>query len=238
MSMHISTELSNFKEEMKEMMKEMNQCITKHVSTSVTASITSKIEELDSKFSTMFSEYKTDLQSLKLEVDTVKNDLSDVSDKVIALETSVEFTNGQQKDSDEKQTRNMNKMKADIDTKIQELNQKLLLMEKHERKYNLLFYGFAEEKTGERVFDKMRNVFVDDLRLDSYRVDNTYFAHAHRLPAERNDGPRPLIMRLAAYEDRELVLANAYKLAGTKRRILSDLPVVMKKESKTGLRSL
>ena len=82
----------------------------KNVSTSVTASITSKIEELDSKFSTMFSEYKTDLQSLKLEVDTVKNDLSDVSDKVIALETSVEFTNGQQKDSDEKQTRNLNKM--------------------------------------------------------------------------------------------------------------------------------
>ena len=117
MSMHISTELSNFKEEMKEMMKEMNQCITKNVSTSVTTSITSKIEELDSKFSAMFSEYKTDLQSLKLEGDTVKKDLSDVSDKVIALETSVEFTNGQQKDSDEKQTRNLNKMKAEIDTK-------------------------------------------------------------------------------------------------------------------------
>ena len=80
------------------------------------------------------------------------------------------------------------------------------------------------------MFDKMRNVFVDDLRLDSYRVGNTYFAYAHRLPAERNDGPRPLIMRFAAYEDRELVLANAYKLAGTKRRILSDLLVVMKKE--------
>ena len=39
-SMHISTELNNFKEEMKEMMKEMNQCITKNVSTSVTASVT------------------------------------------------------------------------------------------------------------------------------------------------------------------------------------------------------
>ena len=29
------------------------------------------------------------------------------------------------------------------------------------------------------MFDKMRNVFVDDLRLDSYRDDNMYFAHAH-----------------------------------------------------------
>ena len=45
-----------------------------------------------------------------------------MSDEVIALETSVEFTNGQQKDSDKKQNRNLNTMKAETDTKIQELN--------------------------------------------------------------------------------------------------------------------
>ena len=31
------------------------------------------------------------------------------------------------------------------------------------KKYNLLLYGFAEEKTGANVLDKMKNVFVDDL---------------------------------------------------------------------------
>lgn len=229
-SKSMSAELSSFKEEMKEMMKEMNKTITKNVSTNVSTTVNAKIDELESKFSVMFSEYKTDLQALRVEVNVAKDGLKDVSDRVTALEQSMDFSNGQQKEDDEKQTRNLNKLKAEIDTKMQELNDKLLLMEKHERKYNLLFYGFAEEKRGENVFNKMRKVFVDDLKLDSQRVDSMYFAHAHRLPAEREDGPRPLIMRFAAFEDKELVLSNAHKLAGSKRRILHDLPVVMKKE--------
>ena len=227
----MTTELNSFKEEMKNMIKEMNKNITQNVSTNVSATINAKIEELENKFSAMFTEYKTDIQALRAEVNTAKGDLNNVMERMIALEHSMEFNSGLQKEDDEKQSRNFNKIKTEIDIKIKEFNQKLLLMEKHERKYNLLFYGFAEEKRGENIFDKMRNVFVEDLNLDSQRVDSMYFAHAHRLPAEREDGPRPLIMRFAAYEDRELVLSNAYKLAGSKRRILSDLPVVMKKES-------
>lgn len=229
-SMDLSAELSSFKDEMKGMMLDMNRTITKNVSTNVTSSITNKIEELDSKFSAMFTEYKTDIQAVRTQIDTVKNDLSDVSVKVTSLETSVEFHSEQQKEDYDNQKRNLNKIKAEIDTKMQEMNNKLLLMEKHERKYNLLFYGFPEEKRGENVYDKMRNIFVQDLKLDSYRVNDMYIAHAHRLPSENKGGPKPLIMRFAAYEDRELVLSNAYKLAGTKRRIVSDLPVVMKKE--------
>ena len=212
------------------MILEMNKTITKNVSTNVTTSINNKIEELDSKFSAMFTEYKADIQAVRTEIDTVKNDLSEVSEKVTSLETSVEFHSEQQKENNENQERNLNKIKAEIDTKLQEMNNKLLLMEKHERKYNLLFYGFPEEKRGENVYEKMRNIFIEDLGLDSYRVNEMYFAHAHRLPSDNSDGPKPLIMKFAAYADRELVLSNAYKLAGTRRRILSDLPLVMKKE--------
>ena len=71
---------------------------------------------------------------------------------------------------------------------------------------------------------------VEDLHLDSDKVESMYFANAHRLASEYGDGPRPVIMRFTSYEERELVLANAHKLAGSKRRILPDLPVVMKKE--------
>ena len=226
MNTKISTELASFKEEMKNMMLDMNKSITQNV----TSSISSKMEELDTKFSSMFTEYKADIKAVRVEVDTVRNDLIDISEKVTQIEKSVEFGSAKQKEDTEKQTTSLNKVKAEIDTKLQELNQKLLLMEKHERKYNLLFYGFSEEKEGENIYDNMRSVFVNDLQLDPYRVENMYFSNAHRLPAEKTDGPKPLIMRFAQYEDRELVLSNAYKLAGSKRRILSDLPVVMKKE--------
>ena len=57
-SMNLGAELSSFKEEMKGMILEMNKTITKNVSTNVTSSINNKIEELDSKFSAMFTEYK------------------------------------------------------------------------------------------------------------------------------------------------------------------------------------
>ena len=100
-------------------------------------------------------------------------------------------------------------------------------MEKHERKYNLLFYGFPEEQRGENIYDKMRNVFIENLQLDPNKVDNMYCAHAHTLPAENQEGHRPLIIRFASYAYRELVLANSYKLAGSRRRILPDLPVIM-----------
>ena len=88
------------------------------------------------------------------------------------------------------------------------------IYEKHDRKYNLLFYGFPEERS-EHIFDKFRKVFVNDLGIDPYTVDNMYFVHGHRLPTENEEGPKPAMLRFAHYGDRDIVLSNAYKLAGT-----------------------
>lgn len=50
------------------------------------------------------------------------------------------------------------------------------------------------------------------------------------MPTEAAEGPKPIILRFASFGDRDLVLSLAYKLAGSKRRILADIPVFMKKE--------
>ena len=102
-------------------------------------------------------------------------------------------------------------------------------MEKHDRKYNLLFYGFSEERN-ENIFDKLRAVFVKDIGIDSYTVDNMYFVNGYRFPSLNAEGPKPIILRFVHYRDIEIVLSNAYKLAGTKRSFLSDHPVSMKIE--------
>ena len=47
-----------------------------------------------------------------------------------------------------------------------------MLLEKQGRKYNLLFYGVAEERA-ENVFEKVRQLCTDDLGLDSEKVNNT-----------------------------------------------------------------
>ena len=56
-----------------------------------------------------------------------------------------------------------------------------------------------------------------------------FIVHGHRIPS-KSPGPKPIIMRFGRYQDRDLVLSNAYKLAGSKRRIIADWPVPMKNE--------
>ena len=119
---------------------------------------------------------------------------------------------------------NLTKMQNEMDLKIKELNEKLLLLEKHDRKYNLLFYGIPEER-GEDLFEKMRQLFLDVLDISASRVDGMFFMNGHRLPSEPASGPRPVLIKFCSFEDREIVLSKAYR-----RRILTDLPVVMKRE--------
>ena len=48
-----------------------------------------------------------------------------------------------------------------------------MLLEKQDRKYNLLFYGIPEEP-GEKLYDKMRGYFVNDLGIDAERAQKIY----------------------------------------------------------------
>lgn len=101
--------------------------------------------------------------------------------------------------------------------------------EKHDRQYNLLFYGMTE-KAGEDL-EVMKNFFKYKLNIDNDRVDNMRFANYHRLPGEP-DAPKPVIIKFQSMNDRDLVFSQAFLpvLREEKKRILTDLPVPMKKE--------
>lgn len=57
-----------------------------------------------------------------------------------------------------------------------------------------------------------------------------YFSNGHRYPS-KVPGRKPIILRFTSLDHRELVLSNAYKYAGKKKRILVDLPAEMKQKS-------
>lgn len=211
------TEFGKFREEMKAMFTEMDN------------KISGRIQSLDRKFSEVFKEFGEELASLKNEVNETKSSVGEVCGKVIEIERSIEFQAEAIEQNEIKQREKIDQTATDLDGKIKMLNQKLMLLEKQDRKYNLLFYGVAEERA-ENVFEKVRLLCTDDLGIDSEKVNNMYFAHGHRMLREGNEGPKPIIIRFCSYQDRELVLSQAYKLAGSRRRILSDLPVEMKRE--------
>lgn len=209
------SEFGKFKEEMRAMFTEISN------------NISERIHAFDEKFTGMFRSFQNEMETLRQEVNQTKEGISKVTEKVNEIEQSLEFHSQSLKDNDKKQEDNLKATKEFIDQKLQEMNNKLLLLEKQDRKYNLLIYGVPEE-SDENVCEKMRDLFINELQISGTRVDNMYFAHGHRLPSKSNRGPRPIIIRFTSYGDRGLVLSNAPKLAGTKRRIVSDLPVVMK----------
>lgn len=190
--------------------------------------IIDRLATMDTKFTGMFNDLRQELTTLKTDMGVTNKNLESVSNKVDDIEKSVDFQSKSLDEAKKTQTDSMEKSKQELEAKIKQLDDKLLLMEKHDRKYNLLFYGIKEEKD-ENVYDKMRELFISDLELDDEKVQSMYFAHGHRLPS-RSPGPKRIILRFLSFEERELVLSNAYKLGGSRRRIVSDLPLEMKKE--------
>ena len=190
--------------------------------------LSNRLDELDTKFTGMFNGMKVDIESMRTDMDKTTTQLNELTVKVGDMETSLSF-HSNQLDDVKKQTENKI---SDVDQKFEkqmkELNDKLMLLEKHERKYNLLLYGIAE-KHNENIYETVRDIFRDDLNIDGYRVENMYFVAGHRIPS-KGTGPKPIILRFCSSDDAELVLANSYKLGGSKRRILVDLPLPMKQE--------
>ena len=187
-----------------------------------------RFQELEGKFIGMFDNLKGEIKGLRAEVAESKTQFAKLEAKVRSIEDATEFNSNICKESADKRTASLNKVKAELEDKVKELENKLLLQEKQDRKYNLLIYGITEAPN-ENVENKLKSVFVEDLQLDYERVHNMYFVHYHRIPS-KGPGPKPIIFRFCQYQDRDLVLSNAYKLAGSKRRIIPDWPVIMKNE--------
>ena len=191
-------------------------------------SIDEKINKLDDKFSNRFEELKTEIGTLKADIEVNTVDIGAINETLAEQEKAIEFNNNQIIESDEKRRKDIKKLEKSVDDKIKLLDQKLMLLEKHDRKYNLLIYGINED-AGEKLYDKMRRFFVNDLGIEEERAQRIHFVNGHRYPT-KSSGPNPIILRFSCWDDRELVLSQAKNLLNTRKRILTDLPVPMKLE--------
>ena len=189
-------------------------------------SIDKKIGKLEEKFTNVYEELKAEIGTLKADIQANTSDIETINETLGEYEKSIEFQANQISDVEETHKRDMKKMEKSLDEKLKMLDQKLLLLEKQDRKYNLLFYGIPEQH-GEKLYDKMRLFFVKDLGIEEERVQQIHFVNGHRYPTKSN-GPNPIILRFSCFDDREVVLSHAKHLLKTGKRILTDLPVPMK----------
>ena len=193
-------------------------------------SIDDKINKLEDKFSNRFDELKSEIGSLRADIEGNSLDIGTINETLAEQEKAIEFNNDRIIESDEKRKKEIKKLEKSVDEKIKLLDRKLLLLEKHDRKYNLLIYGIQEE-ADEKLYDKMRRFFVKDLGIEDERAQRIHFVNGHtcRYPT-KSTGPNPIILRFSCWDDRELVLSQAKNLLNTRKRILTDLPVPMKLE--------
>ena len=130
-------------------------------------------------------------------------------------------------------TDTLDKLRKNFDTEMSNLKEKQLLLEKHERKYNMLINGIPQSAT-ENIKERFMTFMTRDLGIEESKADDTPIANAHRIKSSRVHDPSkpkppdPILVRFIHYTDKQYVMARGYKLAGTHKRMLDDLPVEMK----------
>ena len=108
----------------------------------------------------------------------------------------------------------------DMITKLQDKAQDL---EDRSRRNNLVFFGFPEAgDNSEHCEALVTNVLKNTSIIN--RECGQMFDRAHRLGKKKADGnrPRPIIVRVTFYKDKEHILKSAHKLKGTSFAVSED----------------
>ena len=150
-------------------------------------SIDEKINNLNDKFTSRFDDLKVEIGALKTEIDGNTSGIVSINKTLRQHENSIEFHASQTIESEEKRKNEMKRLEKSVDEKIKLLDQKLMRLEKQDRKYNLLFYGIPEE-AGEKLYDKMRRFFITDLSIEEEKAQSIHFVNGHRYPT-KSGGP-------------------------------------------------
>ncbi|CAG2220129.1 unnamed protein product [Mytilus edulis] len=174
------------------------------------ADLKSVVMGIDSKVTLFTSRLDSVEQNLTHLITEVKSDVVQVRSDLSTTQTEVE------------------KLRTDHN-ELERENQ--LFLEKHERKYNILIYGIRQ-KQDENIWQVVDNFFVKDLGIEKFKAESFPLANAHRIPSRApvvgQKRPDAIIVRFMHYEDKQVIMQNAYKVANKKIRIVDDLPVIMK----------
>ncbi|CAG2187231.1 unnamed protein product [Mytilus edulis] len=173
-----------------------------------------------------FDDLKTLIMGIDKKVTVFSTQLNKVERNLTKLERGVQGMDAQiqfiENDKLEKQ-------KIELQKQIDDLKEQAVLLEKHDRKYNILIYGIDDTKKDENVYAITRKLFSEDMHIDERKANAIPIANAHRVPTH-GKGPKPIIVRFLHFGDKQLIMSNAHNLKGKKIRILDDLPISMKEE--------
>ncbi|VDI25118.1 Hypothetical predicted protein [Mytilus galloprovincialis] len=187
-----------------------------------------KLDTIENKFSNLVQEVKEDVNKVKLEVSETGQALKELRHDHDELQRGVE---AMELNMQSLEVEKLESMRQSFETDLKNLKEKQVLLEKHDRKYNILVYGMPE-KRDENIWKVIDDLMMNYLKMEKAKAESFPFANAHRIPARQNSGekkrPNPIIIRFIHYADKELFLSLGSLLAGKNIRMVDDLPPCMK----------
>jgi hypothetical protein len=120
----------------------------------------------------------------------------------------------------QQQVHEIENKQSEVERRLKTVEYKSIDAEARSRSLNLIFRGFPEEK-GEDCDSKIADLIEDYLELDTIKMGVN---SVKRLGFAQRDKTRPIIVRFKNEEDVQIILENAYKLAGTVYGINRDYP--------------
>ena len=153
-------------------------------------------DRLLAAITTIKTELKSEIEAVRAEIRSTKEEFKkDLQELNLKVEDDIK------------------KCKDELQEEIKQLREDVERLEFHQRKYNLLIYG-AKAKQGEEMA-ALRQICRDKLELE---LEEEAFVNVHKV------GEEGIIARFKSWKDRQAVLTNAKKLAGTNIGIRTDLP--------------
>ena len=134
--------------------------------------------------------------------DAITSDLADLKETVNFNSTKIQ----------EVEKNIISKLKEEIESKNKVIEEKIVLMELHQRKQNLLVYGVAERGNNENIYETVCDVLIHFIRISRSEAQRVLIENAHRLPAPQHGSStiRPIIIRFVLIADRDRLL-NAFE---------------------------
>lgn len=138
-------------------------------------------------------------QKLNTEIKDIRNDLKQQSDRI----SNEEFHASQL----ESRLTGIEYEKENLLSQNKDLKEKLLEMQTHSMKYNLIFSGVKENSSEtENTEEVVKKVIKDELDIET---DSMQFCNVHRLKPRSDGKPRSIIAKFVKYSDHEAVRSKA-----------------------------
>ncbi|CAC5391557.1 RPGRIP1L [Mytilus coruscus] len=156
-----------------------------------------QLTKVERSLTSMIHEVKADVNVLNVKFETSQKEITTLRHDFTELERGVQGMDLQLQDL---KNDKLVKQKIEFQQQIDELKEKAILLEKHDRKYNILIYGIDDSNPEENVYATTRKLFNEKLLRDAQQGNSMPLANAHRV-ATHGKGPKSILVRFLHFGD-------------------------------------